>query len=359
MTERAFTEPGFPLLALLAQERLSAGQPPLAAAQDLRRITEKLVLDNFSPASVLVNEKLEILYFVGNTDAYLTPPTGEARFSITKMARESLKFKLSTALHLAQKDRRVVQERDIRLKTHAGDRIVDISVRPVDDPKVRPGLLLVVFEDRTPSELPTTTALKAADELDPRVRNLEHELYSTKEHLQTTIEELETSNEELKSTNEELQSVNEELQSTNEELETSKEELQSTNEELVTVNAELSKKVEELSQANNDMNNLLASTEIGTIFLDGALNIKRYTPKMTEIFNLIPADLGRSIGDITARVHYGAISADAKQVLDTLVRQERIVESGDKNYHMRIMPYRTSENVIDGVVITFVEQTLK
>jgi two-component system, chemotaxis family, CheB/CheR fusion protein len=190
------------------------------------------------------------------------------------------------------------------------------------------------------------------------VVSLEQELVSTKEHLQTTIEELETSNEELKSTNEELQSVNEELQSTNEELETSKEELQSTNEELVTVNTELQNKVDELSEANNDINNLLASTDIGTIFLDTELNIKRYTPAMTKIFNLIPTDVGRSIGDITAKIEYGGITRDAGQVLATLTKIEEEIQTGDGAwYSMNISPYRTLENVIDGVVITFVDIT--
>jgi len=207
---------------------------------------------------------------------------------------------------------------------------------------IPPGGFLVIWADN--------------DTADPYLAKLERELLSTREYLQSTNEELETSNEELKSTNEELQSVNEELQSTNEELETSKEELQSTNEELVTVNAELLKKVDELSEVNNDINNLLASTEIGTIFLDINLCIRRFTPPVIKIFNLIHTDIGRPIIDITAKIQIDDLYDRAKEVLHTLARQE--LEVQDKNgvwYSMRLMPYRTLENVIDGVVINFVD----
>ena len=190
------------------------------------------------------------------------------------------------------------------------------------------------------------------------VLNLERELEATKEHLQTTIEEMETANEELKSTNEELQSLNEEMQSTNEELETSKEELQSTNEELVTVNSELQNKVEELSQMNNDINNLLGCTDIGTIFLDIHLNIKRFTPAMTKIFNLIQTDLDRPISHITSKIRYNHLEKDSKSVLDTLRMKEAQVQDTDGNwYSMRLAPYRTRENVIEGIVITFMDIT--
>jgi len=195
-------------------------------------------------------------------------------------------------------------------------------------------------------------------ETDQRIVSLEQELQSTKQYLQTTIEELETTNEELKSSNEELQSTNEELQSTNEELETSKEELQSTNEELITVNSELQNKVDELSRANNDINNLLASTEIGTIFLDTDFCIKRFTPAVRPIFNLIPSDIDRPIKDISANVEYDNLIEDAKTVLRTLVRKE--VEFKNKAglyFSMRMAPYRTVDNKIDGIVLTFMDIT--
>ena len=229
-------------------------------------------------------------------------------------------------------------------------------MRPLTESGFAQGFMLVMFKDKTIPEPITKKKAKKKDAVDPYVLNLEKELHSTKEYLQTTNEELETSNEELKSTNEELQSVNEELQSTNEELETSKEELQSTNEELVTVNAELQKKVEELSGANNDINNLLSSTEIGTIFLDINLCIKRFTPAITRLFNLIQSDIDRPISDITSSIQLDDLYSRARNVLDTLVRQEVEVQDKKGNwYSMRIVPYRTVENVIDGVVITFVD----
>jgi two-component system CheB/CheR fusion protein len=254
------------------------------------------------------------------------------------MAREGLKYKLSTALHKAVKQEKTVLSTGIEIKHNNNFRTVDLVVRPLTESGFTQGFMLVLFEDKT---LPGPVARKKT---------------ARKEYLQTTNEELETSNEELKSTNEELQSVNEEMQSTNEELETSKEELQSTNEELVTVNAELQKKVEELSDVNNDISNLLGSTEIGTIFLDFNLCIKRFTPAITDVFNLIQTDIGRPIGDITSNIQLDDLFERAQKVLDTLVRQE--IELQDKKgnwYSMRIAPYRTLENVIDGVVLTFVD----
>ena len=193
-------------------------------------------------------------------------------------------------------------------------------------------------------------------EEETRFAVLEQELQATKEYLQTTVEELEASNEELKSTNEELQSTNEELQSTNEELETAKEELQSTNEELITVNSELQNKLEELIEVNNDINNLLASTDIGTVFLDQELRIKRFTPAATSLFNLIASDIGRSIRDITMKSGYDRLWEDAEEVLHTLqVKEMNLQSEAGQVFSVRLLPYRTRENIIDGVVLTFVD----
>jgi two-component system CheB/CheR fusion protein len=323
---------------------------------DIHNLAERIILENYAPPCVLINEQYEILHFIGQTDKYLAPPTGKASFNVLKMAREGLKYKLSTALHKAVKQKKTVLSTGIEIKHNNNFRTVDLVVRPLTESGFTQGFMLVLFEDKT---LPGPVARKKTarkDIVDPYVLSLEKELQSTKEYLQTTNEELETSNEELKSTNEELQSVNEEMQSTNEELETSKEELQSTNEELVTVNAELQKKVEELSDTNNDISNLLGSTEIGTIFLDINLCIKRFTPAITDLLNLIQTDIGRPIGDITSNIQLDDLFEHAQKVLDTLVRQE--VELQDKKgnwYSMRIAPYRTLENVIDGVVLTFVD----
>ena len=194
---------------------------------------------------------------------------------------------------------------------------------------------------------------------DDRIAALKQELRAKEEYLQTTNEELETSNEELKSSNEEMQSVNEELQSTNEELETSKEELQSVNEELATVNAELQTKVADLSRANNDMNNLLAGTGIATVFVDHHLRILRFTPAATKIINLIQSDIGRPVSHIVSNLPgYGNLKEDTQAVLDTLVPKETDVQTAEGRwYTMRIQPYRTMDNVIEGAVLTFVDIT--
>jgi two-component system CheB/CheR fusion protein len=265
---------------------------------DIHNLAERIILDNYAPPCVLINEQYEILHFIGQTDKYLAAPTGKASFNIIKMAREGLRYKLSTALHNAVKQKKTIFSRGLKIKHNNSFRAVDLVVRPLTESGFTQGFMLVMFEDKTIPEPVTKKKTAKNDNVDPYVLSLETELQSTKEYLQTTNEELETSNEELKSTNEELQSVNEELQSTNEELETSKEELQSTNEELVTVNAELQKKVEELSKANNDISNLLASTNIGTIFLDIDLCVKRFTPPITKLFNLIQSDIGRPINGL-------------------------------------------------------------
>jgi two-component system CheB/CheR fusion protein len=332
----------------------------LSADADIHSLAEKVILEDYAPPGVLVNAKFEIVHFMGKTDRYLETPIGKASFNILKMAREGLRFKLSTALHNAVRQKKTTQYDAVRIKHNGEFRIVDLTVRPLTEMKDAGGFMLVMFDDRTSSEQPASKKRKKTikEDSDPMSASLEKELESTKEHLQTTIEEMETSNEELKSTNEELQSVNEELQSTNEELETSKEELQSTNEELVTVNTELQNKVDELSQANNDINNLLASTDIGTVFLDTDLRIKRFTPTMTKIINLISTDIGRPVSDITSKLRYVNIERDSKEVLDTLIHKE--VETKDdqgKYFTVRISPYRTTENVIDGLVITFLDAT--
>ena len=324
---------------------------------NLRSLIEKIVFDDYTLPCVVVNEKHEVLYLVGHTDNYLKAPTGEPSFNVLKMAREGLQHKLCAALHRVIKQQKMIIYEDVQVKKNCDIQSINLIVRPLIGNHLHHGLTMVIFEKQT-----TTQKLVPHEttdvESEPHISSLEQELQSTREYLQTTIEELETSNEELKSTNEELQSVNEELQSSNEEMKTSKEELQSTNEELTTVNAELESKVDELSQVNNDINNLLASTEIGTIFLDNNLHIKRFTPAIKKLFNLIPSDVDRPISDITSNILYENLYADTKTVLDTLVRKEIDVQSQAGHwYSMRIIPYRTADNIIDGVVITFVDVT--
>ena len=240
---------------------------------------------------------------------------------------------------------------------------VNVIVRPMPELGEDPGLFMVVFQE---VEV-VTAAGEVQEEVEPgaiaadhpSVRRLEAELRATKDHLQATLEELESSNEELVSSNEELLSMNEELQSANEELQTSKEELQSVNEELETVNAELKKKLEELDRANADLQNLFQSTRIATLFVDRELRIKKFTPAAIEVFRLIEGDLGRPIADVAPRFPGGDLVKEIREVLRTLSSHERQVrsEAGDAWYLQRILPYRTVEDVIDGVVLTFLDIT--
>jgi two-component system CheB/CheR fusion protein len=322
-----------------------------------RELTEKVLLRDHTPAAVLVDDNSNVLFIHGGTGEYLEPARGEASLNLLSMARQGLKLELTTAIRKARNQKKDIRVEGVRTEKGPASELVDITVRAVTQPPALRGLLLVLFEHRAAPEPEgeRKRGITVSATSDDRVRELEHELAATQQHLQTTIEELETSNEELTSTNEEMQSSNEELQSTNEELETSKEELQSVNEELMTVNIELETKVQELSHANNDMNNLLASTEIGTLFLDLDLNIKRFTPTVTEVIKLIHSDLGRPLSDIATKVGGIDLSERSAQVLDSLVPYEAELTTTDGRYFLlRILPYRTTRNVIDGLVITLV-----
>ena len=324
-----------------------------------REITERMLLSNYTPACVLISEKGEGLFFHGDTGKYLKPPSGEASWNILGLAREGLRLDLSTALRRVATHEKPIRYENIRIQTNGDTHYINLTVRPVPMQPGQGTVMLVVFED-TQSAVETesvdATQLSSEPSLasDHRVVDVERELRSTREHLQTTIEELETSNEELKSTNEEMQSSNEELQSTNEELETSKEELQSVNEELVTVNTEHEMKLDELSKTYNDMANLLAATEIGTIFLDNKLCIQRFTPAATRLVKLIPGDIGRPLSDIATHITDENLATEANQVLDNLTPREMEVHTREGRWYLvRIRPYRTTENVIEGAVITF------
>ncbi len=334
------------------------GKDRLPAAITVQTMVEQAILDEYAPVGVLISDRYEILHFVGKTDRYLAPPTGKPCFHILNMARTDLKQPLTTALHKAVREKTDAFCKNVHIAYNGTSCIVDISVKQMTGKGLPPGFMLVMFEDKTPAtaaDKEKTGALKVKKQ-DTALQSLEQELQSTKEYLSATIEEMETSNEELKSTNEELQSVNEELQSTNEELETSKEELQSTNEELATVNAELQNKVDEFTRANDDMNNLLAATEIASIFLDTDLCIKRYTPAAARIICLIQTDIGRPLSDLKTRFPDVDLVGLAVKVLNDLNTVELEILSTDLAwYAMKVMPYRTGENVIDGVAITFVD----
>jgi two-component system CheB/CheR fusion protein len=341
-----------------ANEKESAKEPRRGRPGVLPDLVTRLVLDEYSPACVVVNEKGDILYIHGRTGKFLEPAAGQAHMNIVDMAREGLKFELAAAIRRAHGQEKDVRYPRLQVQSNGARQLLDLTVKRLREPESLRGLLLIVFEE---IESPRTVeAGKAKGRLPTqqrqRVAELEQELKYTREHLQTTVEELETSNEELKSTNEELQSTNEELQSTNEELETSKEEMHALNEELITVNTELQSKLEQLTQARDDMKNLLDGTRIATIFLDNSLCVKRFTTEASRLINLIPSDVGRPIGHIVSNLKLETLVEDVEQVLNTLVFKEVKVQSKDGHwYAMRIMPYRTVENVIEGVVITFVD----
>ena len=358
--------------ALDAEHPLLTGGPAIPGKLSLRELTERVLLQQVDPAGALVNSQGDILYLHGRTGMYLEPASGEVGiYNILKMAREGLRHELAIALHKAVGTQAVVRCNGLRVKTNGDFTTVNLAIRPVvSGPTTTAALplFLVILEEAAPVDLKSAgtaggdgQGLDASATLHANVSiaALRQELRAKEEYLQTANEELETSNEELKSSNEEMQSVNEELQSTNEELETSKEELQSINEELATINAELQTKVTDLSRANNDMNNLLAGTGIATVFVDHGLRILRFTPTATQIINLIQNDVGRPVGHIVSNlVGYDCLVTDVQSVLNTLIPQEVEVQTTEgKWYTMRIQPYRTLENVIEGAVITFVDIT--
>ncbi|MDT7042792.1 chemotaxis protein CheB [Candidatus Nitronereus thalassa] len=339
-------------------ELVSASEPfPVSPAPPLTDLIETMLLEEYAPASVIVNERGEIVYIHGRTGSYLEPAQGQPNLILLNMAREGLRYELAAALHQASRQEDAVVKEGVRVKTNGAYELVNVTVKRVEDPEALRGFLMVTFEPKAVTKPPASPKGTAKRKHTPDASVLQ-ELHYTKQRLQQTNEELQTSNEELKSTNEELQSTNEELQSTNEELETSKEELQSLNEELVTVNAELQGKINELSDANDDLHNLLNSLEVATIFLDNDLNIKRFTPEAKKVVKVIPTDVGRPLEDIVQNLIDTKLIDDARHVLDTLVFQEREVQATDGQwYYLRILPYRTGKNTIEGLVLTFLNIT--
>lgn len=330
---------------------------------NVREVTERALLADYAPTCVTVSPHGEILFVYGRTGKYLELPPGEINVNILRTAREGLRPELATALRKAVTGKKSVRYDGLTVKTNGDTEQVNLIVKPADVFSAETGTLLVIFEPVAPARAAKPKKPRPIEETrserDRHIAALERELRVKEEYLQTTIEELETANEELKSTNEELQSTNEELQSTNEELETSKEELQSVNEELVTVNTELQQKIEDLSRANNDMNNLLAGTGIGTIFVDHAQCIQRFTPAVTRLIPLMQGDIGRPLEHFAGNLlNTDNLHADIQTVLDNLTPREAEAQTKDGQWYLlRILPYRTLENVIEGAVLTFFEIT--
>jgi len=336
--------------------------------RNLRMLTEQTLLAHIDVVGVLVTEQGDILHIFGRTGNYLEPAPGDAALNILAMAREGLRRELTIALHKAIAQHEPIHYPGLRVRTNGSFSSVNLTVRPVVshvDGIALADLFLVILEEVPPESPVLPDQAISADQRTPaaiadqRIAALEQELQANEEYLQTALEEMETSNEELQSANEELQSVNEEIQSTNEELETSKEELQSVNEELATINAELQHKVTDLLRANNDMNNLLAGTGVGTLFVDFQLRIARFTPSITQIINIIQTDIGRPVSDIVSNLRgYDRLIGDVQMVLESLIPQEMEVQNRvGAWYLMRIRPYRTLDNVIEGAVITFIDIT--
>jgi two-component system CheB/CheR fusion protein len=322
-----------------------------------------LVLEHYSPPAVLVNDKGDILYVSGRTGKYLEPAAGKANWNIFVMAREGLRYELTNAFQKALRQVGVVLLKELRIGSDGGEHFVNLTVQRLEEPEPLRGLVMIVFADAAaPLEMKKPVWVRKhgkASAHNARLTELERKHQQVSMELQTTREEMRASQEELRSANEEMQSTNEEMQSTNEELTTSKEEMQSLNEELQTVNAELQVRVDELSRSNNDMKNLLNSTDIATLFLDKDLKVRRFTTQATKIIKLIPGDVGRPITDLASDLLYPELTADAHEVLRKLGFAEKPINSRDGRWFaVRIMPYRTLDDRIDGVVITFVDITV-
>lgn len=335
--------------------REPAKSPPLTeiVRGNLQELAEKLLLKRFSPPAVITNNKGDIVFINGRTGKFLEPAAGKANWSIFAMAREGLRYELVGAFQKAVRSNQPVIIKNLALGTGSEEQMLDLSVFPISEPEALAGLYLLSFNEveALPASPESKSARRGASST--RFVELKKELELLRTELQSSRDEMQSSQEELRSTNEELQSTNEELQSTNEELTTSKEEMQSLNEELQTVNQELQAKVEELSLTSNDMKNLLDSTDIAILFLDRNLKIRRFTPQVAKVFKLIPSDAGRPITDVNMDLEYPGFTDDIYEVLRTLVFREGQIPTRDGRWFLiRIMPYRTLENVIDGVVIT-------
>jgi two-component system CheB/CheR fusion protein len=328
----------------------------------LQELAEKTLLKQLVQSGVLVNQKGDILYLHGRAGMYLEPVTGGLdSYNILKMARDGLQPELIVALHKASTENEVVRRFGVRVKTNGHLSTVNLSVSPVTAGTAASSLFMVVLEEAS-SELGVSSALSTSTKslgVDSRITVLEQALRDKDSFIQSASEKQLVANEELKSANEELQAINEELQSSNEELETSKEELQSVNEELATTNAELQAKVLESAHLNNDMNNLVVGTGIATIFVDLKLNVLRFTPGLTNIISLIDADIGRPLMHFTSTLsEYNQLEQDLQSMLLSLIPREVEVQTKDGNYFMlRMLPYRTTDNRIEGAVINFINIT--
>jgi two-component system, chemotaxis family, CheB/CheR fusion protein len=318
------------------------------------------VLEQYAPPSVIVNRDSKIVHMSDNAGRFLRYVGGEPSSNMIAVVLPELRLDLRTALFQAAQTGNSVEARRVKLQRDGHPSYVNMTVRPFHDAAADADFLLVLFDEVQEAMTENRMLVEHQTGNDTVMQQLEQELHSSKEQLQTTIEQYETSTEELKASNEELQAINEELRSATEELETSKEELQSVNEELITVNSELQARIEETGKANDDLQNLITSTDIATIFVDRAMCIKRYTPSAATVFNLIGADVGRSLFDITHRLVYPELADDVSATFQSLRLTEREVATSDGRWFFaRVLPYRTADDRIDGAVLSLVETTAR
>jgi two-component system CheB/CheR fusion protein len=330
--------------------------PHSNTAPNLQTLADQLLLQGHAPAAVLVNEAGDLVYINGRTGRYLEPAAGKANWNIHVMARPAIRMQLAVALRTALQDKAAVELRGLRLDDDSTAAAVDITVQPILQPKALEGMAMIVFRDMPAPPRRRTSRARAAGTADPGVAE---ELQRSREEIHALRQEMRASQEELQAANEELQSTNEELQSANEELTTSKEEAQSMNEELQTINGELQTKLDDLALAQSDMQNLLNSTDIATLFLDSHFNVRRYTEQIARVIHLRETDIGRPLKELASTLIYPELHADVKETLRTLAFTEKQVATTDGHWFtVRIMPYRTLANVIQGVVITFVDITV-
>jgi two-component system CheB/CheR fusion protein len=345
-------------LNMAQHERVRGIEEDAAAVPSLFREADRVLLARFSPAGVVIDDNMEILQFRGRTSAFLEPAPGTASFNLLKMAREGLLAELRTAIHQARKNDTSVRRERISISAEGQTQLVNIDVIPFISPHSARHLI-ILFES-VPEPVVSRRGKKGAAPAPPtetkQTVRLKRELEATRDYLQSIIEEQEAMNEELRSANEEIQSSNEELQSTNEELETAKEELQSGNEELMTLNEELEHRNEELTHANNDLLNLLASVDLPIVMLDSTLHIRRFNPGAQRTLNLIPSDAGRSIRDLKLTLDLDDLDEMIAGVIDTLeVRELEVRDRNRRNYLLRIRPYKTADNKIDGAVLVLID----
>ncbi|AZE59932.1 MULTISPECIES: CheR family methyltransferase [Pseudomonas fluorescens group] len=314
-------------------------------------------LEKAAPPSVIVDINADILHMSEGAGRFLRYVAGEVTHNLLALVHPDLRLDIRTTLFQVQQSNMPVTSRKVRVQRDQRSFMVDVTACPYRDDATESDYVLVIFQESEidPQQADTTLVSHAENAI---LRNLERELQRTKLHLQDTIEQSEVSSEELKASNEEMQAVNEELRSATEELETSKEELQSINEELLTVNYELKTKVEETDKVNDYLTNLIASTDIATVFVDRNMRIRWFTPRATDIFSMLPVDTGRSLMDITHRLDYPAITEDATTVFESLSMIEREISSKDNRWYIaRLLPYRSNEDHIDGTVLTFIDIT--